>query len=544
MIQLAKGAPPPTMEAPAAQVESEPAQGKLQRCLLCEPWWAERPLEHCCICIMPLRKGALMACGVAFALSLGHTIEFGSLLSHSEDEAPPAFLKFLYFVQLLAMLAVMLGSIVTFASVYTQHAQLRSAPLLFSKLLRYSFWLFFFSFFFMWFRSNETCKDVAVDAQGEALASACRCLKEQSLGAGDAPGAVFSVVDSKLCAAKQYHTCDLPELPPARSQEETRLRITQMNDCRWCGLNLDGDVTGDGVIDSTPCTPDECLDLGCAYETHLCPAAEEDFIHSLDLQAAAASALLAGNESTALRLRHYFQIEIEGFDECVYDEEGRLLSLNITASGPHSAVDDYLSQGVFTLTEQVDEQVEQSGMRGGWSVDSDLAAAANSSVGLGECYVETIQMSSEARRFEKECYAVIWGINIFVNFVTMLLCFHYARVFYSLYLDKTFATGASQGAPPLPPSPPPSPGTAPRCADSGCGCGRQHRQHCRGAGGQRRGRRQRSGARQDGRQRHQREAMNESCHVVHQLYLGTQASIAFVIRLLKLIWQRVKVVFV
>ena len=41
MIQLAKGAPPPTMEAPAAQVESEPAQGKLQRCLLCEPWWAE-----------------------------------------------------------------------------------------------------------------------------------------------------------------------------------------------------------------------------------------------------------------------------------------------------------------------------------------------------------------------------------------------------------------------------------------------------------------------------------------------------------------------
>ena len=117
------------MEAPAAQVESEPAQGKLQRCLLCEPWWAERPLEHCCICIMPLRKGALMACGVAFALSLGHTIEFGSLLSHSEDEAPPAFLKFLYFVQLLAMLAVMLGSIVTLASVYTQHAQLRSAPL-------------------------------------------------------------------------------------------------------------------------------------------------------------------------------------------------------------------------------------------------------------------------------------------------------------------------------------------------------------------------------------------------------------------------------
>ena len=59
-------------------------------------------------------------------------------------------------------------------------------------------------------------------------------------------------------------------------------------------------------------------------------------------------------------------------------------------------------------------------------------------------------MSSEARRFEKECYAVIWGINIFVNFVTMLLCFHYARVFYSLYLDKTFATGASQGAPPFP----------------------------------------------------------------------------------------------
>eukprot|EP01045_Picozoa_sp_COSAG04_P017662 COSAG04_NODE_1578_length_6256_cov_4.952899_4_plen_87_part_00 len=83
-------------------------------------------------------------------LALGYTIEFGSLLSRPKEEAPPTFLKF-RFVQLLALLTMMHGS--TFASVYTQHAQLRSAPLIFSKLLRYTFWLFFFSFFFARFRS-------------------------------------------------------------------------------------------------------------------------------------------------------------------------------------------------------------------------------------------------------------------------------------------------------------------------------------------------------------------------------------------------------
>ena len=29
---------------------------KCCRFLKCEPWWAQHPLIHCCICVTPLRK--------------------------------------------------------------------------------------------------------------------------------------------------------------------------------------------------------------------------------------------------------------------------------------------------------------------------------------------------------------------------------------------------------------------------------------------------------------------------------------------------------
>ena len=390
------------------------------------------------ICITPLRKGAMLACVFSFFFALFfQVLHYGALLSVSEETAPPVFLQMLYWLQLLFGVGVLALSITTYVALYTQHARLMSGgcsmPLLFSRLLRYGMWLSLFAFFFVWFRSNEACGVIEKQGSQQLAVAGCRCMKEQG---------VARDVDLDWCKPKDYHICESPlvdTLPSLErdslSEDARRELLHQINMCRWCGLNLDGDLDGDHVIDHVPCTPNECTDMNCRYETKTCPAKQTDFDDEIDELEEAERAFGVGLNIAMRRFASGQQV-----DECHYDEEGRLTSLNITArieQQPQSAVDYYIDTGVLRLTHGADSGLDWALERGGsvFGNISDINAGLNSSATQGDCAMDVRQVQLEADILEHECWVIITTGNVMLNLLTAVMSYHYSRVFYSLYVN-------------------------------------------------------------------------------------------------------------
>jgi hypothetical protein len=332
------------------------------------------------ICITPLRKGAMLACWFSFVFAVYQIVTYGVLLSVSEREAPPMFLQLLYWLQLLFGAGLLVLSFVTYVAIKTQHVRLmsggRSMPLLFSRLLRFGLWLSLFAFFFVWFRSNEACGVIERQGQSRLMADSCRCIKEETDATGRGPPSIISGQQlDQMCKPKDYHICESPLVDQYSGDEwETAPPevIGNINKCRWCGLDLDGDVDADGVLDHRPCTPQECVREGCRYEKKTCPSRAQDFQDEIDEQEELARIVQGGGDNPDRDHLSFFMIRTQATDECHYDEEGRLISLNITAGfeGPHSQVDEYLDTGVLRLVHGTDDGLEWALERGGWEFEN------------------------------------------------------------------------------------------------------------------------------------------------------------------------------
>lgn len=310
----------------------------------------------------------MLACAVSFIFAIFQVVEYGALLSVSEDKTPPVFLQLLYWLQLLFGVGTLLLSILTYVAIYTQHVRLMSGgcsmPLLFSRLLRYGLWLSLFAFFFVWFRSDVTCGILRTEGEEKIIVEACRCMKE-----GELESSAGNLDD--FCKPKSYHVCESPLVDEIRSYELdsgtlSAEVVSQIHSCRWCGLNLDGDVDGDNVVDHAPCTPEDCLSKNCRYETKTCPSREEDFEDEMNEYVEAERALREGVDAD-LATFVFLQGPAQGIDECRYDDDGRLTSLNFTArfDRPDAQVDHYIDTGVLRLTHETDNGLEWVLQRGG-----------------------------------------------------------------------------------------------------------------------------------------------------------------------------------
>ena len=379
----------------------------------------------------------MLACAFSFVFALFfQVLEYGALLSVSEETAPPVFLQMLYWLQLLFGVGVLALSITTYVALYTQHVRLMSGgcsmPLLFSRLLRYGMWLSLFAFFFVWFRSKEACGVIKQQGSQQLAVAGCRCMKEQG---------VARDVDLDWCKPKDYHICESPlvdTLPSldvdSLSEDARRAILQQINTCRWCGLDLDGDLDGDHVIDHVPCTPEQCTYMHCRYETKSCPAKQADFEDEVNELEEAGRALDGGLH---FAMRHF--ATGQQVDECHYDDEGRLTSLNITARAeqPQSAVDYYLETGILRLTHETDSGLDWVLERGGsvFGNITEINAGLNSSATQGNCAMDVRQVQLEAEILEHECWVIITAGNVMLNLLTAVISYHFSRVFYSLYLN-------------------------------------------------------------------------------------------------------------
>ena len=398
-----------------------------------------------------MRKGALLACGFSFFFALFLIIEYGGLLSHSADHAPPLFLQALYWLQLFLGVGMLIFSIVTYVAIKTQHSLLMSMkcsmPLLFSKLLRFGFWLSLFAFFFIWFRSNEACGVIRRQNAEALLAEQCRCIKEIEDDADtDGPTASgfmgrdngFAGV-AQVCQPKQYHICesDMVQIITEYPKFVTPAAIAQINTCRWCGLDLDGDFNADGVYDHKPCTPAECVASHCSYETKTCPSEAAEFRETIEAQQELSRVLsLNSNASFAAMIL----ISGQGVDECRYDASGRLVSLNISHMGPHSQVDELLASGVLRMTYSTDLGLDWALERGGWelgNVSEQVAKDMNSTgVVAGDCYMGHKVHEREVEVLTNECWIIITAGNATLALFTALITYHYSRVFHSVHLTE------------------------------------------------------------------------------------------------------------
>lgn len=426
------------------------------------------------ICITPLRKGAMLACCFSFIFALFQVLEYGALLSVAEENAPPIFLQILYWLQLLFGVGVLFVSIATYVALHSQHVRCLSGscslPLLFSRLLRYGMWLSFFAFFFVWFRSDRACGAVEREATVQQAAALCRCIQETD-------AEPFLSPDS--CKAKSYHVCEsrlvdtYPTAAALASSGLTEIEKQQMwhqiNDCRWCGLNLDGDENGDGVVDHSPCTPDECRSMDCRYETKVCPLRREEFEDDMDNSGEAVRAVRFSSDYSSVALNFQAQSG-PGIDECHYDNEGRLTSLNMTApiEHPQSLVDYYLDTGVLRLTHGTDMGLDYVLERGGlvFANATGIHAGLNSSATLGNCSMDVKRTQREADMLVHECWVIITTGNVMLALLTAIISYHYSRVFYSVHIsdyaksrgdtghvrmddDHGGMSGARGGGPPL-----------------------------------------------------------------------------------------------
>jgi hypothetical protein len=390
----------------------------------------------------------MLACGFSFIFALFQVLEYGALLSVAEENAPPVFLQVLYWLQLLFGVGVLFLSIATYVALYSQHVRCLSGgcslPLLFSRLLRYGMWLSFFAFFFVWFRSDRACGAIRREGTMQQVAELCRCVKEtegQAVERELRSAERFLPVDS--CKPKNYHVCESPLVdmyPTVTVLTSSGLTNTEqseiwsrINDCRWCGLNLDGDEDGDGVIDNTPCTPDECKSLNCRYETKTCPPRRENFEDDMAIVSPVPPNFQSGQE----------------IDECHYDDEGRLTSLNMTApiEHPDTLVDHYLDTGVLRLTHGTDSGLDYVLERGGlvFANISGINVGLNSSATTGNCSMGVQRTRREAEMLVHECWVIITTGNVMLALLTATISYHYSRVFYSVHLSDCATSRGDTG---------------------------------------------------------------------------------------------------
>lgn len=388
----------------------------------------------------------MLACAFSFVFALFQVLEYGGLLSVSEQNASPVFLQILYWLQLLFGAGVLVFSIVTYVAIYTQHVRLMSGgcsmPRLFSRVLRYGMWLSLFAFFFVWFRSDEACDVVKRQGTKQIAAEACSCLQEER-------GTDMLPLEQSMCRPKSYHVCESPladtivHNPVEDCGDIVIDTVDHINKCRWCGLSMDGDVDMNGIIDHVPCTPQECTSMGCQYETKTCPPRVEDFDDEIDEVYEALRANCAGDTDATSTL-----LTGQQTDECRYDDNGRLTSLNLTASfdQPQSLVDYYLDTGVLRLTSGTDAGLEWALERGGWAIGNMTAVGLNSSaIAQGDCHVAVKQSQREVAILEHECWVIITTGNVMLNLLTTLISYHFSRVFYSLHLNDCAMSRGNTG---------------------------------------------------------------------------------------------------
>ena len=122
--------------------------------LCCEHGWRAKPLQKCCCCVYPIRKGTLSATLFLLPLSLFLQFFFEGLADNPHQSR---MLKVVYVAHCVFWMLATLGAVVAFVAIKfnLECGPLKSAAGGMSKLMRLGFYLSFFTFFAIGFSTNQ-----------------------------------------------------------------------------------------------------------------------------------------------------------------------------------------------------------------------------------------------------------------------------------------------------------------------------------------------------------------------------------------------------
>ena len=316
---------------------------------------------------------------------------------------------------------------------------------------------------------DNVCHEVLRPVSAKALSDMCNCQ--------DAPGSPPLNVPSRdvLCAPKTYHVCRFDKQRQMELDEgdiSVQMQSELESICGHCGLDMDGDMDGDGAFDDWTafaggshhaCTPQICeAELGCTAYSYECPAREEEFRARLQSSAEEDSGLSAADmiASNMSRFEMHILLLEEGESECAYDTQGRLTSLNISAIGVENKVDALVDAGVLRVATAADQtdmadradrllRPSRSGTHLNLNLSLTTTAGCETStrkdcdmaaMEMNDCNL-VVQRNVDVReRMQQECLAIIGGAQILGALILVCTCLHFARVFFTHHLQGKLTT--------------------------------------------------------------------------------------------------------